>query len=140
MGSTSRHLHHSRPWTSFHPEPPGHLFFSYPGQVHMRIFTLIKYMRISSILFRYCSLWVFWFSCVQVLDHYTLAQPLQVYTQNWHVVFPAISHLHFQSHPLIFSFRIPIPGSAVPTPPFASLVLLPGSILTHMICPIHRTF
>jgi hypothetical protein len=35
--------------------------------------------------------------------------------------------------------RISIPSSAVPMPPFASSVLLPGSILTHMSCPIHST-
>jgi hypothetical protein len=26
-GSASRHLHHGCPWATFHPEPPGHLFF-----------------------------------------------------------------------------------------------------------------
>jgi hypothetical protein len=81
-----------------------------------------------------------WFSCVQVLGHHTSTQPLQVYTQHWHVGFPVVSHFHFQSHPLIFASRIPIPGSAVPTPPFASLILLPDSIITHMSCPIHITF
>jgi hypothetical protein len=79
------------------------------------------------------------FSYVQVLAPHPSASPLQVYTQHWHVVFPAISHFHFQSHPLIFTSRISIPGSAVPTPPFASSVLLPSSILTHMSCPIHST-
>jgi hypothetical protein len=80
-----------------------------------------------------------WFSCVQVLGHHTSTQPLQVYTQYWHVVIPSESHLHFQSHPLTFASRIPISGSAVPTPPFASSVLSPGSTLTHMSCPIHST-
>jgi hypothetical protein len=56
----------SSPWASFHPEPPGH-HFSYPGQVRMRIFTLIKYMLISSILFRYCSRWVFGFHVCRYL-------------------------------------------------------------------------
>jgi hypothetical protein len=58
-----------------------------------------------------------WFSCVQVLGHHTSAQPLQVYNQHWHVIIPSESQLHLQSHPLKFSFRIPISGSAVPTPP-----------------------
>jgi hypothetical protein len=80
-----------------------------------------------------------WLFSVQVLDHHLSPSFLQVYTQHWHIVSPAVLHLHFQSHPLILAFRIPIPGSAVLTPPFASSVLLPGSILTHMSCPIHRT-
>ena len=96
---------------------PWGAFFSYHDQVCMHIVTFIKYILISLILFRYCSLWV-WFSCVQVLDHHPLTQPLQVYTQHWHVVFPIVLHLHFQSHPLILASRIPIPSSAVPTPPF----------------------
>jgi hypothetical protein len=138
-GSTSRHLHHSSPWASFYPEPPRCLFFIpwsithahiHAYQIHAHIFDSFQILFTLGI----------WFSCVQVLDHHPLAQPLQVYTQHWHVVFPSISHLHFQSHPLIFASRILILGSAVPTPPFASSVLLPGSILTHMSCPIHSTF
>jgi hypothetical protein len=46
---------------------PRGTFFSYPGQVRMHIFTLIKYMLISSILFRYCSLWVFGFHVCRYL-------------------------------------------------------------------------
>jgi hypothetical protein len=54
---------------------PGPLFilsprgtiFSYPGQVRMHIFTLIKYMLISSILFKYCSRWVFGFHVCRYL-------------------------------------------------------------------------
>jgi hypothetical protein len=81
-----------------------------------------------------------WLLCVQVLDHHLSTLPLQVYTHHWHVVFPTKSHLHFQSHPLILAPRIPLSGSAVPTPPFAPSVLSPGSILTYMSCPIHKTF
>jgi hypothetical protein len=58
-----------------------------------------------------------WFSCVQVLGHHTPVQPLQVYNQHWHVIIPSESQLHLQSHPLKFSFRVPISGSAVPPPP-----------------------
>jgi hypothetical protein len=54
---------------------PGPLFilsprgaiFSYPDQVHMRIFTFIIYMLIYSILFRYCSRRVFGFHVCRYL-------------------------------------------------------------------------
>jgi hypothetical protein len=105
-----------------------HIFHAY--QIHAHIFDSFQMLFTLGI----------WFSCVQVFDHHTSTQPLQVYTQHWHVVFPTVSHLHFQSHPLILASRIPIPDSAVPTPPFASSVLLPGSILPYMSCPIHSTF
>jgi hypothetical protein len=117
IGSSSLHLHHSSPQVAFHPEPPGHLFFipwsgthahSHTYQIHAHIFNSLQ------ILFTFGI----WFSCVQVLTHHTSAQPLQVYNHHWHVVFPTVLHLHFQSHPLMFTSRIPIPGSAVPTPPF----------------------
>ena len=49
--------------------------------------------------------------------------PSGIYTHHWHVVSSTVLHLHFQSHPLILAFRIPIPGSAVLTPPFAPSVL-----------------
>jgi hypothetical protein len=78
-----------------------------------------------------------WFSCVQVLGHHTSTQPLQVYNQHWHVIIPSKSQLHLHSHPLTFAYRISISGSAVPTPPFASLVLSFGSTLPHMSCLIH---
>jgi hypothetical protein len=137
-GSASRHLHHSSPWTSFHPKPPGHLFSYHWSGTHAHIHVYQIHAHIFDSLQILFTLGI-WFSCVQVLDHHTSTQPLQVYTQHWHVVFPSVSHLHFQSHPLIFASRIPTPGYAVPTPPFASSVLLPGSILTHMSCPIHST-
>jgi hypothetical protein len=111
------------PWSGTH----AHI---HTYQIHAHIFDSLQILFTLGI----------WFSCVQVLDHHTSTQPLQVYTQHWHVVFPSESHLHFQSHPLTFASRIPISGSAVPTPPFASSVLSPGSILTHMSCPIHSTF
>jgi hypothetical protein len=137
-GSASRHLHHDSPWASFNPKPLGHhCFIPRPGthahiqnyQIHAHIFDSLQILFTSGI----------WFSCVQVLGHYTSTQPLQVYTQHWHVVIPSESHLHLQSHPLTFSSRIPISGSVVPTPPFASSILSPGSTLTHMSCPIHST-
>jgi hypothetical protein len=93
-------------------------FFHTTGQVRMCIFTFYQiHAHICDSLQILCILGI-WFSCVQVLDPHRLTQPLQVYTQHWHVVFPSVSHLHFQSHPLIFSSRIPLPGSAVPTLPF----------------------
>jgi hypothetical protein len=46
------------PGSLFIPSPRG-TFFSYHGQVRTRIVTFVKYMLISLILFRYCSLWVF---------------------------------------------------------------------------------
>jgi hypothetical protein len=140
MGSTSRHLHHSSPWVAFYPEPPGRLFFfiSWSGtHAHSHIYQIHAHIFDSLQMLFTLGIWLF---CVQVLAHHSSTSSLQVYTQHWHVVSPAVLHLHFQSHPLILAFRILIPGSAVPTPPFASSVLLPGSILTHMSCPIHSTF
>ena len=43
-------------FSSWAPRVP---FFSFHGQVRTHIVTFIKYMLISSILFRYCLLWVF---------------------------------------------------------------------------------
>jgi hypothetical protein len=118
--------------------PPGHPFFfiprsgthahSHTSQIHAHIFNSLQILFTLGI----------WFSCVRVLDPHPLTQPLQVYTQHWHVFFLIVSHLHFQSHPLILASRIPISGSAVPMPPFASSVLLHGHILTHMSCPIPK--
>ena len=59
-----------------------------------------------------------WWLCVQEHAHRSSTSSLQVYLQHWHVVHPTELHLHLQSHPLILTFRILIPGSAVPTPPF----------------------
>jgi hypothetical protein len=126
---------------------PGPLFILIPqgaffihGQVHIHIFHAYQIHAHIFDSFQILFTLGIWFSCVQVFDHHTSTQPLQVSTQHWHVVFPTVSHLHFQSHPLILASRIPIPGSAVPTHPFASSVLLPSRILTHMSCPIHSTF
>jgi hypothetical protein len=126
------------PGSLFILSPQG-AFFSYHGQVRMCIVTFV-YIHAHifdslQILFT-LGIWLF---CVQVLAHHSSTSFLQVYTQHWHVVFPAVSQLHFQSYPLMFTFKISIPGSIVPMPPFASSVLLPGSILTHMSCPIHST-
>jgi hypothetical protein len=82
--------------------PQGALFIH--GQVHMPIFhTYHIHAHIFDSFQILFSLGI-WFSCVQVLDHHPSTQPLQVHTQHWHVVFPAVSHLHFQSHPLILAF------------------------------------
>jgi hypothetical protein len=138
-GSASRHLHHRCPWDTFYPEPPGCLFFiSWSGthahchicQIHAHIFDSLQILFTLGI----------WLLYAQVLAHRSLSSSLQVYIHHWHVVSPVVLHLHFQSHPLILAFRTLFPGSAVPTPPFASSVLLPGSTLTHMSCPIHSTF
>jgi hypothetical protein len=95
---------------------PGHHFFiPHPGthahvqnyQINACMFDSLQILFTSGI----------WFSCVQVLGHHTSTQPLQVYNQHWHVIIPSESQLHLQSHPLTFASRIPISGSAVPTPP-----------------------
>jgi len=121
MGSASRHLNHSCPWVTFHPEPPGCLFLSWSGthahyhiyHIHAHIFDFLQILFTLGICFSY----------VQVLASHPSTSLLQVYTQHWHVVLLSISHFHFQSHPLIFTSRFSIPISAVPTPPFASSVL-----------------
>jgi hypothetical protein len=138
-GSSSRHLHFSSPGVAFHHEPPGCLFStSWPGthahchicQIQAHTFDTLQISFTFGI----------WLLCVQVPAHRSLTSSLQVYIQHWHVVYPTKLHLHFQSQPLILAFRILIPGSAVPKPPFASAVLQPDSILTHMSCHIHSTF
>jgi hypothetical protein len=125
------------PGSLFILSPRASFFISWSGMhvhchiylIHAHIFDSLQILFTLGICFSY----------VQVLAPHPSASPLQVYTQHWHVVFPFVSHFHFQSHPLMFTSRISIPGFAVPTPPFASSVLLPGSILTHMSCPIHST-
>jgi hypothetical protein len=103
---------------------PWGAFFSYHGQVHTCIVTFFKSMLISLILFRYCFTLGIWLFCAQVLAHRSSTSSLQVYLQHWHVVFPRCTAFTFSSHtPLIFAFRILIPGSVVLTPPFASSVL-----------------
>ena len=122
------------PGSLFILSPRGAFFTSWSGtHAHCHIYLIHAHIFDSlQILFTLC-IWLF---CVQVLDHHPSTSFLQVYTQHWHVVSPAVLHLHFQSHPLILAFRIPSPGSAVLTPSVASSVLSPGSILTHMSCPI----
>jgi hypothetical protein len=66
-GSTSLHLHHGYPWATFHPEPPGHLFFtSWPGtHAHCHIYLIhVHIWYYLQILF---TLGI-WLLCVQVLD------------------------------------------------------------------------
>jgi hypothetical protein len=98
-GSASRHLHHGCPWATFHPEPPGHLFFctSWPGtHAHCHISLIhVHIWYYLQILFT-LGIWLF---CVQVLDHHPSTAFLQVYTQHWHVVSPTVLHLH-SSHTL----------------------------------------
>jgi hypothetical protein len=118
---------------------PGAPFFSHHGQVRTRIFHI--FANTSSYLLITLQIlvtWGIWLLCVQERAHQSSTSSLQVYLQHWHVVHPIELHLHLQSHPLILTFRILIPGSAVPTPPFfAYAVLQPGSILTHMSCLNH---
>jgi hypothetical protein len=126
------------PGSLFILSPRGLFFISWSGthahchicQIHAHIFDSLQILFTLGI----------WLLCAQVLAHRSSTSSLQVYIQHWHVVSPVVLHLHFQSHPLILTFRILISGSAVPTPPFAPTVLSPGSILTHMSCPIHSTF
>jgi hypothetical protein len=120
---------------------PRGALFSYHGQVRTRIVTFIYLIHVHicyylQILFT-LGIWLFH---VQVLGHHLFTSFLQVYIHHWHVVSPAVLHLHFQSHPLILAFRTPISGSAVLTLPFAFLVLIPDSFLTHMSRLIHSTF
>jgi hypothetical protein len=107
MGSTSRHLHHDCPWVTFHPEPPDALFFiSWSGtHAHCHIYLIHVHICFSLQILFTLGIQLFF---VQVLDQHLATSLLQVYIQNWHVVFPAVLHLHFQSHPLILAFRIPL--------------------------------
>ena len=126
----------------------GHFSSRAPGAPFSH--TMPRYARALSHLSNICSYLVFssdivHFGYLVVLCAGTWSSSLHIipsgiYTQHWHVVSPAELHLHFQSYPLILAFRVPIPGSAVLTPLVASSILSPGSILTHMSCPIHSTF
>jgi hypothetical protein len=98
--------------------PRGPLFFtSWPGtHTHFHIFAnTSSYLLIT---LQILVTWGIWLLCVQERAHRSSTSSLQVYLQHWHVVHPTELHLHLQSHPLILTFRILIPGSAVPTPPF----------------------
>jgi hypothetical protein len=64
MGSASHHLHHSSPWVTFHPEPPGHLFFiSWSGthahshiyQIHAHIFDSLQILFTLGIWLFMCA-------------------------------------------------------------------------------------
>ena len=118
-GSASHRLHHGCPWGTFHPGPPGPPFFftSWPGMhAHFHIFAnTSSYLLITLQILVTLGIW--WL-CVQEHPHRSSTSSLQVYLQHWHVVYPTELHLHLQSHLLILTFRILIPGSAVPTPPF----------------------
>ena len=108
------------PGPLFTPGPRG-ARFSYHGQVRTHIVTF--YLIHVHICYPFQILFTLgiWLFHVQVLDQHLSTLLLQVYTQHWHVVSPTVLHLHFQSHPLILAFRIPIPGLAVLAPPFAFL-------------------
>jgi hypothetical protein len=95
---------------------PGEPFFHTPSGTHAHV----QNYQINDYMFNYLQILFtsgIWLSCVQVLGHHTPARPLQVYNQHWHVIIPSESQLHLQSHPLKFSFRVPISGSAVLSPP-----------------------
>ena len=140
-----RFSNHFRPLTQsfssgnhFHCSLAIPFFISWPGtHAHCHIYLIHVHICYPLQILFTLGIWLF---CVQVLAHQSSTSSLQVYIQHWHVVYPTELHLHFQSHPLILAFRSLIPGSVVPKPPFVSAVLQPGSILTHMSCPIHSTF
>ena len=117
-GSASRRLHHGCPKVAFHHEPLGCPFFtSWPGtHTHSHICQIQAHTFITLQILFTLGIWLL---CAQVLAHRSSTSSLQVYIQHWHIVSPAVLHLHFQSHPLILAFRTPISGSAVLTPPFA---------------------
>ena len=116
-GSASRHLHHDYPWATFYPGPPGRPFFTlWPG-MHAHCYSFQIQAHTFDTLQILVTLGI-WLLCVQEHAHRSLTSSLQVYLQHWHVVYPTELHLHLQSHLLILTFRILIPGSAVPTPPF----------------------
>jgi hypothetical protein len=74
---------------------PWGAFFSIPGQVRIHIFHAYQIHAHIFDSFQILFTLGIWFSCVQVLDHHTSTQPLQVYISYWHVVFPVVSHIHF---------------------------------------------
>jgi hypothetical protein len=99
--STSHHLHHNSPWASFHPEPLGRHFF-YTDQVCIRMFTLIKYILLYLIIFRYCSRRVFGF---HVCRYLVIIHRHNFHLAIWSLMFlgtfhPKIQHLAEFSFPL----------------------------------------
>jgi hypothetical protein len=95
------------PGSLFIPSPRDALFFiSWPG-THAHCHIYLIHVHICFFLQILFTLGIRLFF-VQVLDQHLATSLLQVYIQNWHVVFPAVLHLHFQSHPLILAFRIPL--------------------------------
>jgi hypothetical protein len=97
--------------------PRGALFSRY-DQVRTRIVTVFKIQAQTFDTLQILVTLGIWLLCVQEHAHRSSTSSLQVYLQHWHVVSPTELHLHLQSHPLILTFRILIPGSAVPQPPF----------------------
>jgi hypothetical protein len=95
------------PGSLFIPSPRDALFFiSWPGtHAHCHIYLIHVHICFSLQILFTLGIRLFF---VQVLDQHLATSLLQVYIQNWHVVFPAVLHLHFQSHPLILAFRIPL--------------------------------
>ena len=110
------------PGSLFIPSPRGTFFFISWSSTHTHCHICQIQAHIFDSLQIVFTLGI-WLLCVKVLAHRSSTSSLQVYIQHWHVVYPTVLHLHFQSRPLILAFRILIPGSAVPTPPFASSVL-----------------
>ena len=121
-------LNHFRPLTQsfslgnhFHCSLAVHLFITHSGtHAHCHIYLIHVHICYPLQILFTLGIWLFY---VQVLGHHHFTSFLQVYTQHWHLVSPAVLHLHFQSHPLILAFRIHLSGSAVLTPPFAYSVL-----------------
>jgi hypothetical protein len=105
------------PGSLFILSPRGTFFFISWSGTHAHCHNYLIHAHIFDFLQILLTLGI-WFFCVQVRDHPPSTSFLQVYIQHWHVVSPAVLHLHSQSHPLILAFRIPRHGSAVPTPPF----------------------
>jgi hypothetical protein len=86
------------PWATFHPGPPGHLFFITRPGTHAHHHIYLIHVHICSpiqILFT-LGIWLFY---VQVLGQRLFTSPLQVYIQHWHVDSPTVLHLH-PSHTL----------------------------------------
>ena len=108
------------PGSLFIMSPRDTLFFiSWPGtHAHCHSYLIQVHICFSLQILFTLGIRLFF---VQVLDQHLATSLLQVYIQNWHVVFPTVLHLHFQSHPLILAFRISLSSSAVLTPLFLYL-------------------
>ena len=108
-----RFLNHFQPLTQsfssgnhFHYSLAVHLFITHSGtHAHCHIYLIHVHICYSLQILFTLGIWLFF---VQVLTQHLATSLPQVYIQNWHVVFLAVLHFHFQSHPLILAFRIPL--------------------------------